>query len=1184
MCDEKNILLVEDEIAIAQNQKVLLGKYGFNVIVAKTEEEAVQAVEGTRKINLILMNVALSNGMDGILTAKTILEKFDIPLIFISARPDANILEKTERLTSYGYIDKNSGETALVAAIKMALRLFESKMKKLETLSLRESAYENSMVPIVVIDCKAYAIIDCNKAAVKIYGYAAKDEITGRTPAELSPPFQYDGTSSSEKIKYYVEKALSEEQIIFEWLYQRPNGSLWDAEVQLKSFIDKGNQLAQFTLADISDRKKTELSLYDSESRIKSFSNNFTSGMIYQIVMKPDGARKFTYLSDSVQLLYGVSPEEAIADETLIYGRIYKDDIPGLTRAEEEAVKTFSTFKVEARVKDPVGKIRWSSFVSTPRLLNDGSICFDGIEFVITERKNTEEALLESETKYRNVVENSIVGVYIIQSGLFRYVNKQFCKMFGYTYDEIINKLGPMDITYPDDRTVVNGNIMRRINGEVEFMEYEFRAVRKDNRVISVRVLGSYMVHQGNPAITGTITDITEQKQAEEGLKKSEALLRTLIDILPDLVWLKDSDGVYLKCNQRFGEMFGAKENMIVGKTDYDFVDREKADFFREKDRAAATAGGPTINEEEVTFKDGHNEILETIKTPIYAADGKLIGVLGISRDITERKKTEEKLRENQRFLTTLIGNFPGMVYRCQNNEEWTMDFVSEGSIAVTGYSPEQLMNSKVISYGNLVYPEDRQMVWNVVQSGILNARPFRMEYRIIDALGKEKWVWEQGCGVRQDSGELLWLEGFISDITERKHAEEALKESEELFKNILDYAPYSIILTDMDYRYKLANKAFYSLNNLSEAETIGKTTEELGFVVEPEISKFLATQMDENGKIENLEMPLVDKNGRKIVFLYSSLVIQWKNQPMILISNVDITEKKMIESELEKYRDRLELLVKERTEELAAANEELQTINEELMEQREELRTTLDKLKAAQKRVVQSEKMASLGIFAAGIAHEINNPLNFINGGVYGLERYFRENLSGHIDNVALLIKAINVGVKRAAEIVASLSNYSGRYDLPPTNCNIRSIIDNCLVILDDQLKNRISVKKNYTDIPAALIGNERKFHQAFYNILSNAEQSIAGKGEIDIDAKVIDKELIITIKDSGCGISPENLPKIFDPFFTTKDPGKGTGLGLSITYNIIEEYKGTLEYETKLNKGTKAIIKLPINNSGKQ
>lgn len=168
--------------------------------------------------------------------------------------------------------------------------------------------------------------------------------------------------------------------------------------------------------------------------------------------------------------------------------------------------------------------------------------------------------------------------------------------------------------------------------------------------------------------------EISDRKQAEGALKDSETRLRTLIQTIPDLVWLKDQQGTYLLCNPRFERFFGASEKDIIGKNDYDFVDKELADYFRKHDKIAMARGKPSKNEEEVTFaEDGHRELLETIKTPMYSNDGQLAGVLGIGRDITDRKRAEEeKLQMEERYhqaqKVESIGRLAGGVAHDYNN------------------------------------------------------------------------------------------------------------------------------------------------------------------------------------------------------------------------------------------------------------------------------------------------------------------------------------------------------------------------------------------------------------------------------------------------------------------------------------------------------------------------------------
>ncbi len=306
--------------------------------------------------------------------------------------------------------------------------------------------------------------------------------------------------------------------------------------------------------------------------------------------------------------------------------------------------------------------------------------------------------------------------------------------------------------------------------------------------------------------------------------------------------------------------------------------------------------------------------------------------------------------------------------------------------------------------------------------------------------------------------------------------------------------------------------------------------------------------------------------------------IIQEENRILAVVR--DITEKKNVTIELNKYKNHLEYLVKERTEELAAANEELSANNELLYEQRKELETTLENLKNAQNLLIQSEKMASLGVLAAGVAHEVNNPLNYIQAGVSALEVLIKERGFDTAD-FKTLIRNIETGVKRVTDIVISLNRYSRNDESVSYTCDLHMIIDNCLLMLENQTKNRIQLIKNYTQSQFQLFGKEGKLHQAFLNLLSNAVQSIDGPGTIKISTTIDKKYLIVSISDTGCGIAEDNMRKITDPFFTTKEPGKGTGLGLAITYSIIQEHNGWLDFESEVGTGTTATIHLPIKTS---
>jgi PAS domain S-box-containing protein len=418
-----------------------------------------------------------------------------------------------------------------------------------------------------------------------------------------------------------------------------------------------------------------------------------------------------------------------------------------------------------------------------------------------------------------------------------------------------------------------------------------------------------------------------------------------------------------------------------------------------------------------------------------------------------------------------------------------------------------------------------------------------------------------------------------VIDITESKKAKQALAESEKKFREMTEFLPQVVFETDVDGFFTYLNKNGQKLFGISEEDLENGVY--IFSTIDPVDHERIKNNMAGIFRGENMggtEYVMINKD--KTLFpaeVHASAILIDQRPAGMRGVIIDIALHKKTEHELKEYREHLEQLVKERTEELHLTNEELITANKELISQREELQAALDELNSAHQQLVESEKMASLGILAAGISHEINNPLNFIQGGLSGLEEYFSDHLESHKKGVALLLEGIQEGISRASRIVSSLNHFSRNTESQNEKCDIHAILDNCLVMLQNQLKHKISVKKNYTRRSFTIYGNEGKLHQAFLNILLNSCQAIQDTGIISLKTEASEHDLFISISDTGCGIKPDDLPRIFDPFFTTKAPGYGTGLGLSITYRIIREHRGEIEYRSLPGEGTTALIKLP-------
>ena len=463
----------------------------------------------------------------------------------------------------------------------------------------------------------------------------------------------------------------------------------------------------------------------------------------------------------------------------------------------------------------------------------------------------------------------------------------------------------------------------------------------------------------------------------------------------------------------------------------------------------------------------------------------------------------------------------------------------------------------------------------------------------------------------------LILLTGSIINIYQHTTIQERAEEFEQilsiLFLPILIFAIYeSIIGEQLRNRIKSEQKfkgifnqtfSFVSLldgegrileANSSACEFIGYYKDEYKGLLFPETrwwehsvrereKLFGAIEKARQGKTVRYETTNADKEG-KIRYIDLSLkpIHDSHNSLIYLIAEGrDITEIKSTRLELEKHKKNLEDLVDKRTLELKTANEELQIINEALHEkntiineQNSKLINALNDLKETQAQLFQADKMASLGVLTAGVAHEINNPLNYIMGAYEGLKL---QGAHAGDEDAEILLNAIKTGVDRVAGIVKSLNQFSRNTSSDNEECHIHEILDDSLVMLQSQLNNRIQVHKSYSNETFITFGNVGNIHQVFLNILSNAEQGIEGTGEIVIKTSKKDNHLIITISDTGKGIEQEELTKITDPFYTTKDPGKGTGLGLSIAFGIIKDHGGSLEFESEVNKGTTVTVILP-------
>ncbi len=269
----------------------------------------------------------------------------------------------------------------------------------------------------------------------------------------------------------------------------------------------------------------------------------------------------------------------------------------------------------------------------------------------IAEHKHAKRALKRSEEKFAQAFHQGplLMTISSIEDGKYQEVNETFVRVTGYSKEESIGTTSvDLGLISVEDRDNLKQEIMQ--NGRVDGIEMKLN--KKDGGTLYCQYSGEIIMVAGEQKLLSIASDISDRRKMEEALQESETHLRTLIETIPDLIWLKDPDGAYISCNPKFERFFGAKEADIKGKTDYDFLDKELADFYREKDKAVMAAASLIIYEDEVTYADdGHKKLLEKIKTPLYDSEGKLVGVLGVARDITRRKHAENLVRNLSQML-----------------------------------------------------------------------------------------------------------------------------------------------------------------------------------------------------------------------------------------------------------------------------------------------------------------------------------------------------------------------------------------------------------------------------------------------------------------------------------------------------------------------------------------------------
>jgi PAS domain S-box-containing protein len=818
------------------------------------------------------------------------------------------------------------------------------------------------------------------------------------------------------------------------------------------------------------------------------------------------------------------------------------------------------------------------------------------------------------EDRFHTIFDNAPVGISRTSpEGKLLMVNNKLAEIFDYSSPEmLINKTGNIaeDIYHSVE---ARAKILDVLNEKGKYKgAFQITTHLGNTRTINLNAIASFDDHHKLCHIDSIIEDISEKTELETSLKKREAILTSIVKSLPFELWVTDNNGVAIFqsafSKMQYGDITG------INILDIGLSDEAKKSWIKNSEEVLK---GEIIDTEKRLEEKGEERFYHQIMAPLSNGEENE-GVISLSIDITKQKKTERELVKSEERYRNLMQNMNEVVMIVDNDDR--VQYVNKKFTEVLGYTSDEIIGK--VGYEILLDPADREVI---IEANKMREQKITSRYEISfkSKTGKTIDFLISGAPIYDDDGKTLGSIGAMTDISNRKQAERILKQSEKLLRSVVDLAPYPISLNATDGRYLMINKAFTRDIGFEPDEIIGKKSEDIGLIIEQGNMEIIRRSIHEKGKIENFDTSIIVKSGRKIDSMYSAKMIRIDDEPVLLSSSVDITEKKLIQMELEQHKNNLEEMVRERTEEIMVLNEELTATNEELYQNNEELNSVnealanqkkqleeaIARLKHTQMQLVQSEKMASIGILTAGIAHEINNPVNFISSGITGLEIVIHDildvlkqysahceevvdcrrreilqkieeeyKLNNSVENISRLLNSIHVGVDRTTNIIKSLRTFSRLDSEIKSMSDIHELIESSLTILSNKIKDRIEIHKDY-QLEEHVSCFPGKLSQVFMNLLINAIQSIENNGSIHIITRKIQKQgkVEIIFSDTGSGMPKEIQMKIFDPFFTTKPVGEGTGMGLSIVHGIIKDHNGDIFVSSQPGEGTRFTIVLP-------
>ncbi|MDM8561537.1 response regulator [Candidatus Parabeggiatoa sp. HSG14] len=654
--------------------------------------------------------------------------------------------------------------------------------------------------------------------------------------------------------------------------------------------------------------------------------------------------------------------------------------------------------------------------------------------------------------------------------------------------------------------------------------------------------------------------------QARKKLQDTEERYQSVITAMQEGVILQSADGCIIACNESAEYILGLNKKQIMGRTSLDpcgqAIHEDGSSFSKETHPAMITlhTGKLCSNVIMGIYKpDGQLNWISINSQPLFQeGENSPSAVVTSFANITERKQTEEELEKSEERFRTLVSNIPGIIYRCTYNKNWIIKYISGEVDKISGYPASYFINNQIHKYTNIIHLSDQNRVKEIVRDAINNKCPYTVEYRIIHKECSIKWVYERGTGIFNEYGEVLWIDGVIFDITDRKQAEEALRDSYMRFTTVMDSLDAIVYAADFKtYELLFLNKYAISLFG----NIVGNTCWQVLQSTQNSPCTFCTNDklLNAQGKSTGIHVWEFKNTITGEWYQCSDQAIQWPDGRLVRMEiATNITEQKRTEEALQ-----------QRVNELAEAKK----VSINMMKDIEAAKKRADvtKEEAEKANCAKSE-------FLANMSHEIRTPMSAIIGLTQltlktDLTTKQRDYLT-HIESSSHILLGILNDILDFSKIEA------GMLSMESVNFHLDDVLDNLSTLLSIKVEEKglELLLTTGIDVPRYLVGDPLRLGQILINLATNAVK-FTKEGEIVIKVELVKLEkaqikLCFSIRDTGIGISQEIITRLFDAFTqadssTTRKFG-GTGLGLAICKRLVAMMGGDIWVESQLGKGS--------------